>query len=105
MLIGLGIVFFVKFVSLKQRTPSSLIDVLDMYREKPRNVPAWETSSSKRKIQNSNVSQKSPTPPSLIYFAGIVLVCRIRFTSNEDYVRFIHKLISLNEVEYQMDFF
>ena len=36
---------------------------------------------------------------------GIVLVCRIRFTSNEDYVRFIHKLISLNEVEYQMEIF
>ena len=49
MLIGLGIVFFVKFVSLKQRTPSSLIDVLDMHREKPRNEPAWETSSSKKK--------------------------------------------------------
>ena len=36
-----GMVLCVKLVSLKHRTPSDLLVVLEMYKENPRNLPAY----------------------------------------------------------------
>ena len=54
MLIGLGIVALVYFVSLKHRTPSSFVVVFDTYREKPRKDLVFTSSLSKQIRLNQN---------------------------------------------------